>query len=284
MVSRSFAGSLTTVALLGATAVGCDDEPFGFGDDSAIVFGLALRTDPVTGASEVEASHELLRLGGRGFDVRAARVPGGSCNLEDLAGRRGSGRFESGRAVFTGGALPPEGLVVRAEATAPALAKGAGWKAGDLLGFAVEGFALPSATPFRFRAPSPTLVVTAPAAPPNDTPTRLSTAQDLVVTWTPPEPSATDEVSLSARGDAVMVAITIGENELRCFFDRDAGRATVPRDVLAALRASDAGTTTGTLAVAAQRQVTLAGRGGWLMYVVATAEARRQGVEIVGDE
>ncbi len=285
----------------GALVSACGDDRFRRGDENAIVFGVAQRVDPATGASEVAASYELLRFRGRGFEVEDGRVPGSPCDLEDLSARRGSGLIESGRAAFTGGTLPADGLVVLASAKEPVVAKGATWRAGDMLGFAASGFAIPELGAFRFRAPSPTLDVRTPV--PGPSPLRAS--EDLVVTWVPPDrngPSANDEVSAAARGDAVMVVLNAGPApgiELRCFFGREAGTGIVPRAELAAFRARasavssidggapsasdarDAGVSlssglSGTLAIATQRQVTFAGRGGWILYVVASAEARTQ--------
>lgn len=271
------------LAVVVALLAGCgDDRPYDFGDDSAIVFGVKQQVDPKAGAPVVTAGYELLRLGGRGFAVEADRVTGGTCALEDLAKRRGSGRIESGRAVFSGGALPAGGLEILANEDRVVSAPGASWKAGDVLSFAVEGFAIPPLGGFRFQAPSPDLVVTKPAPAGEPSALTVTETEDLAVAWTSPDPAS----DVPAKGDAVLVALTLGAGdsfELRCFYDRRAGSAIVPRAWVRALReasgvpaAGDAGAlaAAGTLTISSQRQVTLAGRGGWVVYVVASAVAR----------
>lgn len=267
----------STLVLLGALALalaGCGEDRWeAFGDDSAIVFGVKQRVDPATKVPGVTAGYELLRLGGRGFAVEADRVAGGTCALEDLSKRRGTGRIESGRAVFSGGALPAGGLTILANAEGVVTAPGASWASGDDLAFQVEGFAMPPLGGFRFRAPSPDLVVTKPEVPAASARLAVPVTEDLALGWTPPDAAA------PATGDAVLVALTLGEGEgfeLRCFYERRQGSAVVPRTWLRALREAAGSTAeaSGTLTLSSQRQVTLAGRGSWIVYVVASAVAR----------
>lgn len=265
------------VVALFLTSCFSDDDGWQEGEDSGIVFGVEQRVDPATGTSEVTGGYELLRVGGRGFDVASADVPGGSCSLEDLAKRRGRGRIDTGRAVFSGGGLPAAGLVVRATDTEVVRAAGASWKAGDRVNVDIDGFAMPPLRPFSMRLPAPGLAVTAPA---ESEALAVKAGDPLTVTW-----SVAD-----ADRDSVMVALSTGAApdatsgiELRCFFGREAGTATIPREIVASFvdRARETagaigGSVTGRFVVAAHRQATFVGRGDWIAYVVATTVAREQ--------
>ncbi len=277
MRSSVISGLTSVVVALAMTGCFSDADGWNDGEDSGIVFGVEQRVDPTTGASEVTGGYELLRVGGRGFDVASVDVPGGSCSLEDLAKRRGRGRIDSGRAVFSGGGLPGAGLVVRATDTEVVRAQGASWKAGDRVNVDIDGFAMPPLRPFSLKLPAPGLAVTAPPATDAIT---VKATDPITVTW-----SAAD-----ADRDTVMVALSTGASrdatagiQLRCFFEREAGTATIPRELVASFvnRASTAtgaigGSVTGRFVVASHRQATFAGRGDWIAYVVATSVAREQ--------
>lgn len=276
---RSSVISRLTGVVVALALTGCFSDADGWndGEDSGIVFGVEQRVDPSTGVSEVTGGYELLRVGGRGFDVASVDVPGGSCSLEDLSKRRGRGRIEAGRAVFTGGGLPGAGLVVRATDTEVVRAAGASWQAGDRVNVDIDGFAMPPLRPFSLKLPAPGLVVTAPA---ETGAIALKGSDPLTVTW-----SAAD-----ADRDSVMVALSTGAAreatsgiQLRCFFEREAGTATIPPELVASFvnRASATtgaigGSVTGRLVVASHRQATFVGRGDWVAYVVATSVAREQ--------
>jgi len=220
-----------------------------------------------------------------------------SCWAENLDDRLGQPHVEGGVAVFRGGLLPPEGVAVVANRTDDLKLDGPAWtNAGDPLTFESKGFVMPDVDPQTITMPSQTLTLATPADPAAEVP--LTSAQDFTVTWTPSDPSAPKEnVVVSLEAVPAGAAPNARGTELRCFFDRTAGSGNIPARIVSRFysllgggqAAADAGATTpgattpgattpikGKLHIATHSQLTIFARGGWTVYVVATAEQRDQ--------
>jgi hypothetical protein len=239
--------------------------------ESQIVFGIDQSLDPATGAVVTTGGYELLELGSHGWRTRGYVDREKSCWLERLGLRRGPVRVDHGIATFRGGLLPPEGLAIvgTPEGGEDVVHRGPAWATGDRLTFDARGFAAPRIEPFVMIAPRTELAV----AEPPDGELALSGAEDLRVAWTPE--------GLAHGHESVVVSLRAGDEarglvELRCFFDEDAGAGLVPGSFLAELAAEAGSGATGKLGIATHRQVTVHARGGWTIYVVATAGRRVQ--------
>lgn len=281
-----------------AALVACDEAGPAPLFDNRIVFGVE-QYAKADGQPAVRASYEVLRLGGRGSRVFVREERGRDCNLEDLDARVGLPLFESGRATFGGGALPPEGLTLlpTTDREHEITRDGAAFRDGDLLAFESTGFAAPAVDRVTFAAPPAHLEVTDPPAVGAIT---ASGSTDLVVRWAHVEPPPPIH-------SAVLVALeTSGppRRELRCFFDPAALEGRLPADLVAQLRptggagadAAASGTDAGapspstpptpftsgattTLRIASHEQVAaIRGDATWVIYAVATALQREQPV------
>jgi len=241
---------------------GCsDDDGWSSYDDNEIVFGITQKGTTTT------AGYEYLSLAHRGgwsTDVMRAGTDG-VCIHETLDRRIGKPNVgDGGRARFSGGLLPPAGLVVNANEDDVKL-DAAAFGPGKELVFGVdEGFALPPFGPIPLLSPRTAITVTAPAASTDELP--VDTTKDLGFAWT----------VVDTPNDApsrVMTSIDTDKEEVRCFFDEDATSGAMPASFLALLGAAG---TKGTLSVATHRQVTVIARGGWTIYVVAAISQREQ--------
>jgi hypothetical protein len=306
MKYRSILSSVTlsTIGLAGLAGCMESDREHRHGgryDDTSIVFGID-QTKGTDGKVTTAVGYEMLDLLGHGSIARGVVTDELSCWAENLDDRLGQPHVEGGVAVFRGGLLPANGIAVLANRTTDLELGGAAWaNAGDALTFEAKGFAMPDIAPSTLRVPSQDLVVASPADAAAEV--AVPSTSDLTVSWTPSDPAATPEnvvVSL----DAVPVATPLPTGatgatgargaELRCFFDRAAGTGHIPARLLARfnmlLGGQAAADTTvapapapapapaikGTLRIATHRQLTIFAKGGWTVYVVATAEQRLQ--------
>jgi len=99
------------------------------------------------------------------------------------------------------------------------------------------------------------------------------------VTWDAGDPNAPPEnVVVSLTSVPAGAAPNAQGTELRCFFDRNAGTGTIPAQLVGRFYTLLAapGAITGRLHVATHQQLTIFAKGGWTVYVVATAEQRDQ--------
>jgi hypothetical protein len=293
--------TLATVGLVGL--VGCmeSDRDHRHGsryDDTSIVFGID-QTKAADGKVTTAVGYEMLDLLGHGSIARGVVTDELSCWAENLDDRLGQPHVEGGVAVFRGGLLPSNGIAVLANRTDDLKLDGAAWaNAGDPLTFEAKGFAMPDIAPSTLRVPSQDLVVASPADAAAEV--AVPSTSDLTVSWTPSDPAATPEnVVVSLDAVPVATALATGATgargaELRCFFDRSAGTGHIPARLLARfnmlLGGQAAADTTaapatapapapaikGTLRIATHRQLTIFAKGGWTVYVVATAEQRLQ--------
>ena len=232
-------------------------------DDNEIVFGITQKGTTTT------AGYEYLSLAHRGgwsTDVMRAGNEG-VCIHETLDRRIGKPNVgDGGRARFSGGLLPPAGLVVNANED-DAKVDTAAFAPGKEVVFGVdEGFALPPFGPIPLLSPRTAITVTAPAASTDDL--AVDSTKDLGLSWT----------VVDTPNDApsrVMTSIETDNEEVRCFFDADASAGAMPSSFLKLL--GPAGTK-GTLSVATHRQVTVIARGGWTIYVVGAISQLEQAI------
>jgi hypothetical protein len=110
----------------------------------------------------------------------------------------------------------------------------------------------------------------------------ITSEQDFAIAWTPSDKNGPDEnvvVSLNAVPDSMPNARGV---ELRCFYDRSMGNGKIPKLLLARFAGIIGNGNTpgapikGKLRFATHRQLTIFAKGGWTVYVVATAEQREQ--------
>ena len=184
-------GVASTVA-----ACGCDDDGYGRGrtrgaNGSSIVFGISESKDAQTGKTVTKAGHEYLSLANRGGSkVTVAEVSHDDvCIHEELDRRIGRPHVgDGGRARFSGGALPSEGLFIDANGPNEPTHDGNAFRGDDPLSFQVDhGFALPDFPAVRLPAPNAHLKIDAPA----DGELAVDPSKDASVTWSP---SLIDEV------------------------------------------------------------------------------------------
>lgn len=291
MKYRSALSSISLGAVLSAGLLGCDD---GRGhchgrhfDDNSIVFGLD-QTKGADGKITSSFGYEMIDVLGHGSIARGVVTDELSCWAENLDDRLGQPHVEGGVAVFRGGLLPPEGVAVVANRTDEAgqlRLDGPAWtNPGDALTFESKGFVMPDVAPSTITMPSQDLALTSPADAAAEVP--VTTAQDLTFSWTPSDPAAPHE-SVVVSLNAVPVATPNARGtELRCFFDRTAGMGHIPSRLMSrffSLAGGQAGSVSasnpaikGKLHVATHSQLTIFAKGGWTVYVVATAEQRDQ--------
>ena len=287
--------SLASLAgALGTGVLGCDDGRDGHChggrhfDDNSIVFGID-ETKGADGKITSSFGYEMIDVLGHGSIARGIVTDELSCWAENLDDRLGQPHVEGGVAVFRGGLLPPEGVAVVANRTDELKFDGPGWtNPGDPLTFESKGFVMPDVAPQTITMPSQDLALTSPADAAAEVP--VTTGQDLTFSWTPSDPAAPHEsvvVSLNAVPAATPNA---RGTELRCFFDRTAGMGHIPSRLVSRFyallgggqatgEAGDAGAAPaikGKLHVATHSQLTIFAKGGWTVYVVATAEQRDQ--------
>jgi hypothetical protein len=247
-------------------------------DDSSIVFGID-QTKGADGAITTSVGYEMLDVRDKGWSARGFVSADRSCWAERLDDRLGQPRVEGGFAKFQGGLLPPEGVAVVANRAEDLTLPGPAWtNPGELLTFEAHGFAMPDIEPSRLVVPSLDLAIVSPADAAADV--AIPAGQELEVGWTPSTDDGQHEnvvVSLSAVPASEPDARGV---ELRCFFDRTAGTGRFPKNLtnrfVSLLRAAPGTAIKGKLHIATHRQLTIFARGGWTVYVVATAEQRAQ--------
>lgn len=229
--------------------------------DNEILFAIRQEANATT------AKWELLTLSHRGQIQEHVddESDDADCYFEALDDRVGPLHVERGVATFRSPRLPDEGLTIVANEPPPRI-DAIAWRTGDELAFEANGFAMPPPPPVRFPAPPAELEVLAPV----DGALTIDDG-DLEVLWRPP-PRTTD-----AR--VVVTIDTEARDRAACFFASAPGHGTIPRALLALLRARSAATR-GTLAIATHRQLGLPRPGSWMVYVVATHEARTQPITL----
>jgi hypothetical protein len=277
---------LLGATLLAATAVGCLDDGDGGHErhgrrhhkDNAIVFGID-ETKTSDGKVTTSVGYEMLDVLGHGSRARGIVTADRSCWSERLDDRLGQPHVAGGVAIFKGGLLPANGIAVLANVADDLKLEGAAWtNPGESLTFEAKGFAMPDISPSELVVPSLDLAIATPADAAAEV--AVSKAQELEIGWTPSSPEAASEnvvASLTAVPEGQPNARGI---ELRCFFDRTAGTGRFPQkmmDRFVTLVGAPAGSAIkGKLRIATHRQLTLVAKGGWTVYVVATAEQREQ--------
>lgn len=191
---------------------------------------------------------------------------GAECYFEALDDRVGPVHVERGVATFRSARLPDEGLTIVANQEPPRIASIA-WRTGDSLAFEASGFAIPPVPPIRLTAPPAELEVMAPL----DGDLTVDADADLELLWQPP----------ARRTDAKIVVTIDTESRDRaiCFFASAPGHGSMPRSLLAVLRARSR-STRGTLEIGTHAQAALPGPGGWMLYVVANHVARSQPIMV----
>ncbi len=268
------------LVLCSSVVVACFDEDFDLDgrSNSSIVFGID-QTKSADGKVTTSVGYEMLDVRNHGWRARGVVTQDTSCWAERLDDRLGQPHVEGGVAKFGGGLLPPEGVAVVANRADDLTLDGPAWtKAGDTLTFEAQGFAMPDIKESKLLVPSQDLAILAPADAAAEVPVRLD--QELEVGWTPSAKDAPAEnvvASITAVPEGMPNARGV---ELRCFFDRTAGTGKFPKNMLerfATLVGAPEGTPVkGKLHFATHRQLTIFARGGWTVYVVATAEQREQ--------
>lgn len=267
------ATATTTVAACGR---GDEYDRYRRGQGSEIVFGIEQRTDAQTGKPVSVAGHEYLSLANRGGrSVSVDWVSDGDvCIHEELNRRIGRPNVgDGGRARFTGGAIPGDGLVIEANGPDEPKLEGNAFVPGQSLTFDVDfGFALPDLPSVRLASPNPHLTVTTPAETGE---LAVDVTKDSSFAWSP---SLIDEMVSPQARERVMVAFETDDdqdrgNQVRCFYDEQDGAGVIPTKWLSLIGAKG---TKGTLTIASHRQVDTYARGGWLVYVVGKIVLREQ--------
>jgi len=271
--------TLATVASsVGLT--GCLAEPMDYGrrgSDSEIVFGIEQRKN-ADGKLVTAVGYEFLDVRNHGWSARGFVTSERSCWAERLDDRLGQPRVEGGVATFEGGLLPAGGIAVVANRTDELLLDAPAWKGGELLTFEARGFAMPQIRPSKLLVPSLDLAITAPAAPTDATPElAVPAARELEISW--------DAAALKENVVVSLVASPVGEPasrgvELRCFFDRSAGKGVFPQRMMdrfvSLVGPASSEPVKGKLHIATHRQLTIFADGGWTVYVVASVDQREQ--------
>lgn len=276
--SFSFLGLVLGVAA-SVTACGCDDDGYGRGryrsNGSSIVFGISESKDPQTGKIVTKAGHEYLSLANRGGSkVTVAEVSHDDvCIHEQLDRRIGRPHVgDGGRARFTGGAIPGDGLLIDANGPEEPKLDGQAFR-GEPLTFGVDfGFALPEFGSVRLPAPNANLEIDQPSG---SAELAIDVTKDASVAWSP---SLIDEMVSNDRRERFMVSYETDDEQehgtnVRCFYDEKDGAGVIPSKWLSLIGPSG---TKGTITFASHRQVEVFARGGWLIYVVGTVVLREQ--------
>lgn len=266
--------------LVGAGSAGCLSDSWDHGSlsDSEIVFGINQKQS-ADGTITTSVGYEHLDVRSHGWSTRGFVSRDRSCWAERLDDRLGQPKVEGGVALFKGGALPAGGIAVIANRGDDLTLAGPAWTSvSDTLTFEARGFAMPEITPVRLAVPSLDLSIVAPADAAAEVPVRLD--QELEIGWSMP-----DAISPRENIVAALVAVPEGQPdargvELRCFFDRDAGKGLFPKRLMdrfvALAEGTPGGAVKGKLRIATHRQLTIFADGGWTVYVVASVDQREQ--------
>lgn len=271
--------SLATITS-SVTVTGCFAEPMGdyrHGGDSEIVFGIEQKKN-TDGKLVTAVGYEFLDVRSHGWSARGFVTNDRSCWAERLDDRLGQPRVAGGVATFEGGLLPAGGIAVVANRADDLLFDAPAWKGGEHLTFEARGFAMPQIRPSKILVPSLDLAITSPVAPTDNAPELpVPAARELEITW---DGAALDEnvvVSLVASPASEPAARGV---ELRCFFDRSAGKGVFPQGMMdrfvALLGQPSSEPVKGKLHIATHRQLTIFADGGWTVYVVASVDQREQ--------
>ncbi len=267
------------------TLAGCFAQPLdgdGHRSDSEIVFGIEQRKN-ADGKLVTAVGYEFLDVRSHGWSARGFVTDERSCWAERLDDRLGQPRVSGGVAKFEGGLLPAGGIAVVANRKEDLLLDAPAWaNGGESLTFEARGFAMPDIRPSKLFVPSLDLAITSPAAPAatdaaSASPELIVPAkQELEVTWT---------ADANKRPESVVVSLVAAPEgapsargvELRCFFDRSAGKGRFPQKMMDRfVSLVGAGAVKGKLRIATHRQLTIFADGGWTVYVVASVDQREQ--------
>lgn len=270
--------SVLSLALVtGCFSASFDDHRHGAHGDSEIVFGIEQKKN-TDGKLVTAVGYEFLDVRNHGWSARGFVTDDRSCWAERLDDRLGQPRVEGGVATFEGGLLPAGGIAVVANRSDDLLLEAPAWKGGELLTFEARGFAMPQIRPSKILVPSLDLAITSPAAP-SDTAPELGVpaARELEVTWDAAALKENVVVSLVASPPSEPASRGV---ELRCFFDRSAGKGVFPQRMMdrfvSLLGQPSSVPVKGKLHIATHRQLTIFADGGWTVYVVASVDQREQ--------
>jgi len=272
--------ALAAASLFSFASVGCDGHDFDRDrySDSEIVFGIN-QSKATDGKVTTSVGYEFLDVRDQGWSTRGFVSRDRSCWSEVLDERLGQPRVEGGVAKFEGGLLPAGGVAVVANRADDLTLEGPAWtNAGEALTFEAKGFAMPEITPARLVLPSTGLTIVAPADAAAEV--GVSLENELEVAWDKGDPSA----ATATRENVVASIVAVPEGqpdargvELRCFFDRSAGSGRFPKKMMDRfVSLMGDGAIKGKLRIATHRQLTILAKGGWTVYVVATADQREQ--------
>jgi hypothetical protein len=264
------------------SSVGCFEsiEDYSY-RDSEIVFGIS-QSKATDGKVTTSVGYEFLDVLDHGWSARGVVTRDRSCWAERLDDRLGQPHVEGGVAKFEGGLLPSGGVAVVANRAEDLTLDGPAWNAaGDAVTFEARGFAMPEIRPAKLVLPSLDLAIVTPADPAAEV--SMPAATELEVAWTPPadgEPAKVPENVVAS-----LVAAPEGQPEargveIRCFFDRKAGKGLFPKKLMdrfiTLVGAQPGAPIKGKLRVATHRQLTIFADGGWTVYVVASVDQREQ--------
>jgi hypothetical protein len=272
-----FVSLLVPAAAISMGGCALDDGDGYYGrSDSEIVFGISQSKDE-GGKLTTSVGYELLDLGPKGWTARGIVTKDRSCWAEKLDDRLGQPKVEGGFATFEGGLLPQNGIAVVANRSEELKLDAPAWEApGTALTFTARGFAMPDIPPTRVFVPSTALAISQPADATAEI--KVAATPELEVAWTDGETTQSENVVAALQ----TTPQTPGSRgvELRCFFERRAGKGAFPKVMmdrfLALAGAAGGGEVKGTLSIATHRQLTIYARGGWKVYVVATVAQREQ--------
>jgi hypothetical protein len=285
MKYRAALGVIVIGLSLGALA-GChgdDDWDWDSSTDSEIVFGIS-QSKNAEGKVSTSVGYEFLDVLDNGWSTIGQITKGRSCWAERLDDRLGQPRVEGGVATFQGGALPDKGIAVVANQPDDLVLDAPAWQTGgDALTFEAKGFAMPNIGPATIYAPTIELALVSPALPTDAAPELAidgKAADPLGIEWT------VGEETVGPRETVVAALVVVPEEtptargvELRCFFDRRAGKGAFPQAMITRFTGLVGGAGNpikGKLRIATHRQLTIHARGGWTVYVVASVDQREQ--------
>ncbi|MDB4946711.1 MAG: hypothetical protein JWP97_6245 [Labilithrix sp.] len=248
------------------------------------MFGIE-QSKAADGSLQTTVGYEYLDLLNHGWNTVGLVGRSASCYAERLDERIGRAHAEGGVATFQGGALPDKGIAVLAnndDLVMPAAA----WRTGGApLTFAAKGFAMPEISPATVYAPEADLTLTSPADAAAEVTLDVKNKTPVTITWDVTAPTDGPRESVVASFVAIPPGTT-GQRgaELRCFFDRQKGSGTFPDELVeyfGELVGTGSEPVKGTLHIATHRQLTIYADGGWVVYVVATADQREQPFTLV---
>ncbi|MBX3191002.1 MAG: hypothetical protein KF819_28660 [Labilithrix sp.] len=263
------------VALLAPVAVSAcsfdSDGGYRRRSDAEIVFAIS-QAKNADGKLTTSVGYELLDLGSKGWTARGVVTKDRSCWAEKLDDRLGQPKVEGGFATFEGGLLPQNGIAVVANRSEELTLDAPAWDVGGTaLTFQARGFAMPDIPPTRLVVPSTTLAISQPAETGE---IKVQPTPELEIAWTDADAKHSENVVAALQTTPADGSRGV---ELRCFFERRAGKGSFPKVIVDRfLSLAGDGEVKGTLSISTHRQLTIHADGGWKVYVVATVAQREQ--------